>query len=79
MTNTKAIEAIKMIKDAIKFDIPVLDRHCSEALDLAIKALEGQKTGRLVEDGCLTYCENCYEQKRFPHWEFCPCCGRRWR
>lgn len=64
MTNTKAIEAIKMIKDGIKFNIPVLERHYSEAFDLAIKALEGQKTGKWTDEhgdspSYIAVCSNC--------------------
>lgn len=60
MTNAKAIEAIKMIKDAMQFNIPVLDRHYSEAFDLAIKALEGQKTGAwIIHDHGTTWWYKC--------------------
>ena len=41
-----------------------------------VKPLDSaEKTGEWIEDGCVEKCKDCGEQKRFPHWNFCPNCG----
>lgn len=35
------------------------------------------RRGKWIEDGCITYCDQCMETKRFPHWKYCPNCGAR--
>ena len=32
---------------------------------------------RVVEDGCMTVCNNCHERIEFPHWTHCPACGAK--
>lgn len=34
------------------------------------------KRGKWVEDGGIEKCNQCGERKEFPHWNFCPNCGR---
>ena len=31
--------------------------------------------GEWIDDGCITRCKYCGEEKEFPHWRFCPNCG----
>ena len=31
--------------------------------------------GEWIDMGGYEVCKNCYEVKRFPHWNFCPSCG----
>lgn len=33
------------------------------------------KRGAWVEDGCMVVCNQCHEQRLFPHWIVCPGCG----
>ena len=33
--------------------------------------------GEWIDMGGYEVCKNCHEVKRFPHWNFCPNCGRR--
>lgn len=35
------------------------------------------KTGHWIIDGCIEMCDQCGEQREFPHWKYCPNCGAK--
>ena len=44
---------------------------------LYILQSETVKHGCWVDDGALCYCSECHEERRFPHWTWCPNCGAK--
>ena len=92
MTNAETIKAIKVIKEAMTFGIPALDRYNAEVWDTVIEALEGQKTSKwivfAVDDmmgrrtGYMRLtCDHC-GHRRIIHWgekppTFCESCGAK--
>ena len=43
--------------------------------DCCIFKVRSRPRGEWIEDGAIEKCNQCGEQKRFPHWNFCPNCG----
>lgn len=41
------------------------------------RVFEEPKTGHWIIDGCLEMCDQCGEQREFPHWNYCPSCGAK--
>lgn len=74
-------EAKAIFEDLREHKITLSDLSVNEQeeiCDVAISALsEEDNTMEWVEDGCLTICSVCGEEKRFAHWTTCPACGRK--
>ena len=52
----------------------IYEEHITEDHKLKMREREIEPN-TWIDDGCITKCDQCGEQKGFPHWKFCPNCG----
>lgn len=77
MTREKAIDTLKSIKAGFETDEWL--QEDIKALDLAIEALEIQKTGHWIDNKVQTKlcnCSECYALSKV-YYKFCPHCGAK--